>query len=160
MSKFKFSPAAVPQTPVTVEGPESKPSRAVESVVPPSRYTDRSDWSSKMFEYDAEAKRAVAAHPMHSELNCILMLIKPDRWMKGLWSEIENGWHEHRTNTDLTFDGAKVLIANRIEELHLNPELVYSYPHSHEGYDSAADYMAFLNAPFDVQMAKFKESKA
>src|ERR1700674_3666232 len=57
-----------------------------------------------------------------TELFCLMMLVQPQRWMKGLWGEEREGWHDTRTDTFLSFDAARQLIADRIKELGLDPK--------------------------------------
>jgi hypothetical protein len=94
-----------------------------------------------------------------SELSCLLMLVQPERWMKGLWGEEREGWHDTRTNTFLSFDAARQLIADRIKELGLDATLVNAYPHSSLASrgETIADEMVFYRLPFDQRMLRFKQ---
>jgi hypothetical protein len=105
-------------------------------------------------EYDETAAQAVSQP--RSELCTLLMLVAPPMWMSGNWGDVPTGWINGRDNDKLlTFDEARVLIADRISELGLNPEKVYSYPKSRL-HPSVSEYMAFLNAPFEIQMSQFR----
>jgi len=104
---------------VTVEGPNDKaPRTAKESPVP-----KQPRFASEYGEVFAQ----MTSSP-RTELSCLLMLVQPQRWMKGLWGEEREGWHDTRTDTFLSFDAARQLIADRIKELGLDANLVNAYP--------------------------------
>jgi hypothetical protein len=105
-------------------------------------------------EFDETVAQAISQP--RSELSTLLMLVQPARWMSGLWGEVPEGWTNNRDNDRLlTFDEARVWIADRIKDLGLDPEKVSSYPKSHL-HPSVSEYMAFLNAPFEIQMSQFR----
>ncbi len=104
-------------------------------------------------DFDIAAEQMAREHPAHRELNCLLSLVQPERWMAGSWSERSTGWHEHKTDTDLSFDEAKTMLDARIAELGLAPVKVFAYPSS-QGMN-AAEAHAFWNASFEQQMRRF-----
>jgi hypothetical protein len=103
-------------------------------------------------EFDSTALQATSSAP--EGLVCLLMLVKPDPWMGGLWAETPEGWINKRDGERLlTWGAAQAMVADRIAELGLDAEKVYSYPKSH---CSTAEYQAFLNLPFEQQMERFR----
>ena len=85
------------------------------------------------------------------------MLVQPAEWMNGSWSTVPEGWTNERQDRKLlSLDEARVLIADRINELNLNSDLVYGYPRSHS---TIAEYQAFLQMSFADQMRQFTSAK-
>jgi hypothetical protein len=103
-------------------------------------------------EFDEAIEFLRREHP-DDGLFALMMLVQPPRFMAGLWNRRADGWHDERTNTDLTFDDARVLVADRIAELGLSPEKVWAYPKT---VTPLAEYQVFLRMDFDQQMSQFK----
>jgi hypothetical protein len=115
--------------------------------------------------FDATAAQAVrmAAHYAPRGLFCVLMLVKPDAWMAGLWDETPDGWVNKRDNDKLlSWDAARVMVADRCSELNLDLEKVWAYT-AKTGYTLEAEgfpsHHDFLNLSFESQMAFFAKER-
>ena len=99
---------------------------------------------------------AIQQMPQRAGTSLVTLMgtLQVPRWMAGSWYDTNDGWRDVKTNTDLSFDEASALIAERIKELGLDADKVYAYPKSRG--ESIQSYMAFLRADFSTQMAKFR----
>jgi hypothetical protein len=104
-------------------------------------------------EFAEAARIAMLEHP-DGGLECLLLLVKPERWMQGSWARRPDGWFDVRTQTALTFDDARNLVDARIAELGLDAEKVYAHPVDRSM--GAGEYTAFLNLRFSEQMRRFQ----
>lgn len=91
-----------------------------------------------------------------STLSCELGLLQPDLWMRGLWGEEKEGWRDARTNTLFTFDDARKLIEDRIQELGLDAALVHAFPRARRFFSGWVEERQFWNLPFKQRMERFK----
>jgi hypothetical protein len=86
-------------------------------------------------EYDETVQHAMRESHAPRGLSCLLLLVKPPEWMLGLWGETVDGWVNKRDNDKLlSWAAAQAMVADRIAELHLDPDKVYAYPKSHCGW--------------------------
>jgi hypothetical protein len=76
--------------------------------------------------------------------------------MKGLWAETADGWRDSRTDTILTFDNARQLIADRIAELGLDADKVNAFPFQRDLFVDAQAEQNFWRASFEDRMKRFR----
>ena len=109
-------------------------------------------------EFSAEMQRTME-HP-RAELSCLLLLVQPERWMKGLWADVDGGWRDARTEKFFSFKQMREILDARITELGLSPELIQAWMHSSlaDRGETVADEQAFYRLPFDQQMLRFKKA--
>jgi hypothetical protein len=102
----------------------------------------------KPSEFDAAIDGLNREHP-DDGLFCLLMLVQPPKFMAGLWARNSWGWFDVRTRTPMTFDEARVMVADRIAELGLSPEKVWAYPNT---VTPTAEHQMFLRMDFEQRM--------
>lgn len=151
--KMHSSPSSVERTQATalyarlVSKPLDIPSRPL---------MNRQPSESKHEPTDNDETVAFARREHPSDGLCTLLhLIQPDRWMKGAWDRTDGGWFDVRARTDLSFDEARVMIADRIEELNLDPEKVWAHPSTHYNR-TVAEHMIWIRSDFETQMETFR----
>jgi hypothetical protein len=82
-----------------------------------------------------------------------LMLVQPQRWMKGLWGDEDGGWRDARTREFFSFEQMREILDARIKELGLNADLVHAWP---KHTSSLAEDQAFWRSDFEDRMKKFR----
>jgi hypothetical protein len=103
-------------------------------------------------DYAQEARRAVSQP--RSELSCLLLTLHVPVWMSGSWGDVDGGWTNAKDHDKLlTYDAAKVLIADRFKDLGLDPATVHAHPKSR---CTIAEDFAFRNMSFEEQMERFR----
>jgi hypothetical protein len=143
----KFGDAKV--TPfMSIEGPTDwAPRAAKESPVAQRSRDDASEYAEM-----ATQMKSIPRDGIFSEL----MLVQPPRWRAGLWGDEQGGWCDARTNLLLSFDDARQLIADRISELGLSPELVHAFPSS---VRNNVEDRALWKLSFDQRMDLFRAAE-
>jgi hypothetical protein len=105
-------------------------------------------------EFDETARQMMAEH-LEGGLGTLLSLLHVPVWMSGCWSRHIEGWKNAADNNKLlTFADARLLVADRIEELGLDAQKVWAYPDSH---CSTTEWMGFIRADFATQMTRFRK---
>src|ERR1700738_92959 len=128
---------------IVTEGPDDRTPRAAKKSPVAQR-------SREEIEYAAERGR-VKSVP-RSEIFSELMLLKPPRWMKGLWGDEKGGWHDARTDEFFSFQQMRELLDARIKELGLDRGLIDAYMAAPRGI---AEDQRFWRMDFDQQMERF-----
>jgi hypothetical protein len=130
---------------MSIEGPTDQAPRAAKASPVAQRSRDESEYATEM-----QRMISVPRSGIFSEL----MLVQPSRWMKGLWGDEIGGWRDARTEEFFSFEEMRELIAERITELGLDPNLVHAHPSSR---CSLTEDQHFWNLSFDQRMDRFRK---